>query len=71
MERCSILKEVPTKTSGSTVSQLPPVDPVAEMYRKTRDIIICSEGVGRGERIGILELLKHELLTNMHNEIHE
>lgn len=45
-------------------------DQTAEMFRQARDLFVCSEGVPRADRIGILELIKHEILTNMHNEIH-
>jgi len=70
-EKCSILKSIPTKTSGSTVTHLQPPDPTAEMYRKVRDIIICSDGVSNAERVSILELLKAELIRGIQAELDE
>lgn len=58
------LKSVPDK-----VTHLAPIDPVAEMYRRVRDIVVLSDGVGQGDRIGILELLKNELIRNRQSQI--
>jgi hypothetical protein len=53
------------------VSKLPPVDPTAELYRRGRDLFVCSEGVSCAERLGVLLLLQNELVRSMQATLDE
>lgn len=53
------------------VTHLEPVDPVAQMYGRVRDAIMDDSEVSPGIRIGILELVKGELLRDLQARIDE
>lgn len=40
-------------------------DPVVEAYKAIRDITVCSDTLPAGMAVGVLELVKAELLRDM------
>lgn len=71
MKLSDITSKRPLPSICRSVTQLEPVDPVAQMYRRVRDAIVCDAEVATGIRIGILELVKAELVRDMQAQIDE
>ena len=45
-------------------------DEIAEVYCLVRDATVCNESISSAEKLAVLELIKFELLTNMHEQVH-
>jgi len=46
-------------------------DPTSTLYRRVRDSIVCNESVTNAEKIGVLEMVKAELIQAMLDEVLE
>lgn len=58
----------------SNVTRMPgtePLDEQASAYKKVRDATVCDESLSNAEKLGVLDLVRHEILTSMHNELRE
>lgn len=41
-------------------------EPLADVYKTIRDATVCNQEISNSEKVAVLELVKHELITNMH-----
>lgn len=46
-------------------------DEQGEAYRRVRDATFCNENITSAEKIGILELVKFEILRNLQSQLDE